>query len=228
MNPRTNDIIGTIPDKELVYLQQHLKLVSLSSDQVLFATGQFPAHAYFPVGAIVSMMRDMPDGSSVETHMLGKLGMVGTGIGTTGVASFYRARVRSSGLAYKMDDPALRAAWGHCPALARNIQTSIQHILIQLAQAIVCGKKHSIEQQLIRWILQTLDNTLTDTIAITHQELSHLLGFRREAISLSMHKLAQNGSIQHSRGQFTVINRAELEMAVCACYRMTQAQTLRA
>lgn len=223
MNPRTNDILGTLPENELAYLEQHLKLVSLTRDQVLFVTGQSPDHAYFLVGAIISMMRDMPDGSSVETHMLGRSGMVGTGIGTTGVASFYRARVRSSGLAYKMDVQALRNVWGHCPALARNIQKSIQQILIQLAQAIVCGKKHSIEQQLIRWILLTLDNTLTDTISITHQELSDLLGFRREAISLAMLKLAQNSCIQHSRGQFTVMNRAELEMHACACYRMTQA-----
>ena len=75
MNPRTNDILGTLPENELAYLEQHLKLVSLTRDQVLFVTGQSPDHAYFPVSAIISMMRDMPDGSSVETRMLGRSGM---------------------------------------------------------------------------------------------------------------------------------------------------------
>lgn len=222
MNPRSNEIIGVIPQNEFEYLENHLKLVSLTRHQVLFDIGQSPAHVYFPVGAIISMIRVMPDGSRIETHMLGKSGMVGTGIGTTGIASFYRATVRNCGLAYKMDIHALREAWGRCPVFAQNVQKSIQRILVQLTQAIVCGKKHPIEKQLTRWILQTLDNSLTNTITITHLELSELLGFRREAISLAMRKLSENGSIVASRGAFTVHHRASLEMSACDCYWMTQ------
>lgn len=221
-NPRSNKILGAIPEKEFEYLAENLKLVSLTKHQTLFDINQIPLHVYFPVGAIISMLRDMPDGSCIETHMLGKSGMVGTGVGASGIGSFYRARVRSCGLAYKMDIHSLRMVWSRCPGFAQTAQESIQQILGQLIQSIICSKKHSIDQQLVRWILLTLDNSFTSTIDITHQELSGLLGFRREAISLAMRKLSENGLIAASRGAFTVQDRTHLEMAACDCYWIAQ------
>jgi len=220
MNPRVNQIIGSIPEKEYQFFEKNLKLVSLDKDQILFDTGQSPSHVYYPVGAVISMINDMPDGSSVETHMLGKSCMVG--VGAVGFPSFYRAKVRTSGLAYRLPMHCLRTAWAQCPAYVQNAQKAMQRILMQLSQAVVCSKKHTVDQQLVRWILLTLDNTLSPTIAMTQQEMSDLLGYRREAISLAMHKLSETGLISKSRGEFTVISREKLEAASCDCYWIGQ------
>jgi CRP-like cAMP-binding protein len=216
MNPRINEIIGSIPEKEYQYFEENMKLVSLEKNQILFDAGRSISHAYFPVGAVISMMNDMTDGSGVETHMLGKSCMVG--IGSAGNRSFYRAKVRSSGLAYRLPMHCLRTAWAQCPVYAQNVQKAMQRMLLQLSQTVVCSKKHNIDQQLIRWILMTLDNTLSSTIAMTHQEMSELLGYRREAISMTMHKLSKLALISTSRGEFTVISRERLEAFSCDCY----------
>jgi len=197
-----------------------MELVSLERNQILFEAGQLLTHVYYPVGALISMINDMPDGSSVETHMLGMSSMVG--IGAIGIPSFYRAKVRFSGLAYRLPMHSLYTACVECPTYVRNAQKATQRILMQLSQAVVCSKKHTVDQQLVRWILLALDNTLSPTIAMTHQELSDLLGCRREAISLAMNRLSETALISKSRGEFTVISRKKLETASCDCYWIGQ------
>lgn len=227
MNPRTNDIIGAIPENEYDFFSKHLKLVSLSVGQVLFEPGHTHSCVYYPVGAVVSMINLQPDGRDVEMHMLGKSCMVGAEVGNAGIQSFYQAKVRSSGLAYRLDVQHLRRAWAECPVYKLTAQKAMQRLLLELSQAVVCSKKHSVDQQLIRWILLTLDNTLTASISITQQALSQLLGLRREAVSLSMLKLEENGWITKSRGAFAVLDRKNLELAACDCYWTAQ-QKIRA
>ncbi len=227
MNPRTNEIIGAIPEHEYGFFKQHLKLVSLSSGQVLFEAGQSPSCVYYPVGAVVSMINPQPDGKDVEMHMLGKLCMVGAGLSNLGIQSFYQAKVRSGGLAYRLDAHHLRRIWDECPVYKLTAQRAMHRLFLELSQSVVCSKKHSVDQQLIRWILLTLDNTLTASISITQQSLSQLLGLRREAVSLSMLKLEENGWIAKSRGAFTVLDRKNLELAACDCYWTAQ-QKIRA
>lgn len=220
MNSKTNYILKSIPEKEHEIIKRNIKLVSLTKNQILFDFGQSPLHAFFPAGAIVSMINDMPDGSHIEAHMLGKSSMVCTG--AIGLPSFYRATVRSSGLAYRMDMATLHRVKAECPVFTQNVHQALQYVLMQLSLTVVCSKKHSMDQQLIRWILLTMDNSLSSTIPITHLELSSLLGFRREAVSLMMNKLAKKKWIEKSRGAFTVIDRNNLEMAACDCYWIGQ------
>lgn len=216
MNPGCNQLIERTPKNEYEFFEKNLKLVSISKNQILFDTHQLSSHIYYPVGAIVSMIADLPSGCMVETHLLGRCSMVGTY--GKGIPSFYQAKVRHSGLAYRMDTPLWQKAMTECPVYAQHSRDAIHRILMQLSMSVICSKKHSIDQQLIRWILLTLDNSLSSSIAITHQELSDLLGFRREAVSLTMNKFSDMGVIEKYRGEFNVVDRAKLEMASCDCY----------
>lgn len=224
MSPRTNELLVNIPDREYELITENMKLVSLVKGQTLFEIGQIPTEVHYPVGAMVSMIIELEDGFSVETYMMGKSCMVG--VGAVGVPSFYRAKVRSSGLAYRLSVDKLRQAWQSCPSYVTTSQIAIQRVFKQLSQSVICGKRHSVDQQLIRWMLTTLDRTLSDIIPITHQELSELLGFRREAVTHALGKLYELGLIACCRGQLTVRDRGKLEALSCDCYRIGRERLL--
>ncbi len=220
MNPKINGLLAHLPEDEYLKLTRHMELVSLSRGQDLFLTGQAPEHVYYPVGAIVSMMRDLPDGFSVETYMLGKANAVGLS-GWHGI-HYFRANVRHSGLAYRIAMPVFRQLLPQCPAHVNAITLGFTRMIMQLSQAVVCGKHHSVEQQLIRWMLITLDRTPEPEIQSTHQKLSERLGFRREAITLALGKLTALGYIRSRRGVIEVVQREGMEAMVCDCYWIGQ------
>lgn len=218
MTPRFNTLLAELPASEYEKLAPHMELVSLVKGETIFKMGDIPTHVYYPVGAIVSMMIDMADGYSVETYMLGKSSTVGA----LNAPSFYRAYVRSSGLAYRLPMSILQREYLFCPVYMRVAMTAMRRMLMQLSQSIACGKHHSLEQQLIRWMLITLDRISTSKIAITHKELSDILGFRREAMTLSLKRLTGLGYIESRRGEIEVINRKGLEALSCDCYWIGQ------
>lgn len=220
MSPRHNALLAGLPEPEYERLVACMELVSLSKGQTLFGIGDIPSHLYFPVGAVVSMMVDMADGYSIETHMLGMTCMVG--VAAINQPSFYRATVRHSGLAYRMHLNDLNRLRGQCPQYIHAALLAVRRLLMHLSLGVVCGKKHSVEQQLTRWLLLTLDRTATPTVAITHQELSEILGFRREAITLTFARLAQLGCIKTGRGELEVLDRSRLEAFSCDCYWTAQ------
>jgi CRP-like cAMP-binding protein len=222
MNHSVNELLAELPTDEFRALTEKMQLVSLRKGQTLLEVGTVNSQVFYPVGAIVSMINDMPDGSSVETYMLGKACMVG--IGAVGVPSFYRATVRNEGLAYRLSVRHLLEVNGRCPTYASKVNLLVQRMLMQFSQAIYCGKKHSVEKQLVRWILITLDRTLTAKIAITHQELSDLLSFRREAITLALGKFSAQGLLAIGRGEITVLDRRGLEDMSCDCYWIGQSR----
>lgn len=220
MNPRINALLAGLPESEYRLLISHMELVSLPKGRDLFTTGQVPSHVYYPVGALISMMKDMPDGFSVETYMIGKAGLMG--IVALDGPSHYRANVRDAGLAYRIPLPVLKSLLPHCPVHERAITSTMRRMLIQLTQAVVCGKHHSVEQQLIRWMLISVDRTLEPVIHLTHQEVSERLGFRREAITLALGKLTALGYVVSRRGEIQVTQREGLEAMVCDCYWIGQ------
>lgn len=215
-----NSLLSNLPEFELQIITNQMALVSLPKGQTLFEMGEVPSHVYFPISAIVSMLIDMEDGASIETYMLGNTCMVGAA--TLGQPSFYRACVRSAGLAYRMPAQAMLNARAKCPVYMQGALAATNRMFMQLSQAIVCGKRHTIEQQLIRWMLITLDRTSSNHIQITHQELSEVLGFRREGITLALGKLTARGSVQVNRGEIVVHDRFELEASSCECYWIGQ------
>lgn len=220
MNPKTNELLANLPEHEYTQLTEHMELVSLTRGKDLFLQGHPPEHLHYPVGALVSMMRDMPDGFSVETYMLGKSNAVG--FSAWHGLNYFRANVRHSGLAYRISMSDFRRVIQDCPVHSAAISQRVTRMLMHLSQAVICGKHHSVEQQLIRWMLITLDRTLEPEIQGTHQEIAERLGFRREAITLALGKLAALGFVRSQRGLTQVTQREGLEALVCDCYWIGQ------
>ncbi len=220
MNPRINALLHGLPNEEYDRLTAHMELVSLSKGQDLFLQGQLASHVYYPVGALVSMMMDQPDGYSVETYMMGKAGLVGWS--ALEQPSQHRANVRHTGLAYRIPAPVLRGLMPHCPSHNQAILNGMRRMVMQLAQAVVCGKRHTVEQQLIRWMLISLDRTLEPCFDMTHQDVAERLGFRREAITLALGKLTAMGCLVTRRGVIEVMQRECLESMACDCYWIGQ------
>lgn len=225
MNPRINRLLADLPSAEYDKLADHLELVSLPKGHDLFFVGEVPVHVHYPVGAIVSMMRDMPDGYSVETYMLGKDNAVG--LSAMFALPYFRANVWHGGLAYRIPMHKLQQLLPECPAHAAAISQTLVRMVMQMSQSVVCSKRHSVEQQLIRWMLVSLDRMLEPVIESTHQEISERLGFRREAITLALGKLTALGFIHSRRGMIEMIHREGLEALVCDCYWIGQGKKAR-
>lgn len=223
MNPRSNTLLSNLPQAEYERLVARMSLVSLSRGQTLLRVGESQEQIYFPVGAVISVMTDMPHGKSVEICMLGKACVVCVGV--MGEPSAYRLVVRTSGLAYKISVAHLLLVRDDCPAYNQAINQAFRLMMLHLGQAAYCLKEHPMEQQVIRWLLLTLDNSMGTQIDITHQELSNILNFRREGVSLTLQKLSKLGYVDCQRGVIEVIDRAGLETASCDCYWTGQAQS---
>jgi CRP-like cAMP-binding protein len=220
VSPATNTLLAELPESELELFTKNLELVSLLKKDDLFQIGETPKYIYYPVGAIVSMMVDLADGTATETFMLGKTCMVG--IGVVGMPSFYRAHVRNSGLAYRMPSETFLHVRSNCPMYKAKADAVLNRYIKQMAQAVVCSKRHSTELQLIRWMMIALDRMTDTTIEITHKELADILGLRRESITLNLTKMSDRGEILVKRGAIEVQNRQALEARSCACYWISQ------
>ena len=175
---------------------------------------------YFPVGASVSMLVDLTEGTSIEINVIGRSSMVG--VAAMDESSFYRATVRSTGLAYQMPTSALKDAEKNCPVYTLAARLDMCKLMAKMAQTMACARHHSTEKQIIRWFLITLDNSMTSVIKITQQEVADLLGFRREAVALALKKLVVHGHMKLSRGQIEILDRPALEKASCDCYWIHQ------
>ena len=182
--------------------------------------GQEPTNVYFPVGAMVSMLLDLTEGTSIEINVLGKNSMVG--VAALDEPSFYRATVRSTGLAFRMPTSALKNVANNCPTFTLAAHSNMHKLMAQVAQTMACAKHHSTENQIIRWFLISLDHSLTSVIKNTQQEVADLLGFRREAVALALKKLVIRGHVALSRGQIEILDRSELEKSSCDCYWIYQ------
>lgn len=216
MSPLHNRLLADLPEAEFQAFALQLQPTVLRKGQVLFQAGEVPRWVYFPVGAVVSMMNDTQDGDALETFMFGNTCMVG--VATVGQPSFYRAQVRSAGPAYQLSASALVQLRSQCPVYCRRADAAIQRMVMQLSQSLVCGKHHPLEQQMIRWMLITLDRSSTPRMLITHQELAEILGVRREAVTHHLGAMFERHELAMRRGVIEVLDRAALEARACECY----------
>ena len=212
-------MIGQLMPDLYEKLRPSFQLVCLEAEQLIFRPHEVIQYVFFPVSAIIAMQIDISDGSSADIVLIGKEGMVGSGV-MGGNQNFSRARVRFAGFAYKLPLSIFQSELAQDSAFLRIWMAATRQMILQIAMPTVCSSKHSNEQQIIRWIMNTLDKTQGNMLQITHQEIAETLGIRRESVTLAAGKLSQEGLIEVTRGQLEVLDRPGLEAKACECYRV--------
>jgi CRP-like cAMP-binding protein len=218
-NPTSNLMIKQLDSDKYGKLLPSFQLVCLEAGQLIFRPHEAIQYVYFPVSAIIAMQIDISDGSSADIVLIGREGMVGSGV-MGGNQNFSRARVKFAGFAYKLPLNIFLSELAQDRAFLKIWIAATRQMILQIAMPAVCSSKHSNEQQFIRWLMNTLDKTQGHALQVTHQEIADTLGIRRESVTLAAGKLSQEGLIEVTRGQLEVLDRPKLEARACECYRV--------
>jgi CRP-like cAMP-binding protein len=224
-NPERNQILKALPPDERARLFPHLKLVSLPFGRVLYESGAVLRHIYFPVDSIVSLLYVLNNGASAEIAVVGNEGAVGVSLFMGGETTPSRAVVQSAGWAYRLTGARLKMEFNTHGRMLTALLRYTQSLITQMAQTAVCNRHHSIDQQLCRWLLLTLDRLDSNEIRVTQELIASMIGVRREGVTEAAGKLQQAGAIRYSRGRITVLDRARLEAQSCECYAVVKAET---
>lgn len=217
LTPRKNDLLAQLPEEDYQRLLPHLELRSLRKGEVLYELGQHLHHVYFPADAVISLMVEMMDGYASEIAIVGSHGIAAITALAEGI-SYHRAVVRSSGFAYRLKVDVLIQEYQRAGALMRILLVSGKHLMAQMSYAAVCSRRHTVDQQLVRWLLLGADNTRSLKFAATHDDIAGMIGVRREAVTLSLQRLATSTLVALSRGQIEIIDRNGLDAKACECY----------
>ncbi|WP_438865130.1 Crp/Fnr family transcriptional regulator [Neptunicella sp.] len=203
----------------------HLKLIPLELGQVLYESGQQLNTVYFPTDSIISLLYVMADGASAEISVVGNEGLVGIAVFMGGESTPSRAIVQSAGYAYKMPAAELRHEFNNRPEIRMLLLRYTQALITQMAQTAVCNRHHSIDQQLCRWLLLSLDRLASNNLTMTQELIANMLGVRREGVTEAAGKLQKQGVITYKRGHIEVIDRPKLERLCCECYSVVKSET---
>jgi len=218
-DPKNNLILQTLPDEVLTRLLPHLKLVDLPMGKVIYDPGMELKQVYFPLpGCIISMLCVLENGSSGEVAMLGKEGMLGFALFMDGGRTNGRAEVQSAGQAYQLNGATLKQEFERHTELELLLLRYTQALIAQMSQTAACNRHHSIEQQLCRFLLLSLDRLPDNELVLTQELIANMLGVRREGGTEAAGKLQNLGLIHYHRGHIEVLDRAGLEARVCECY----------
>jgi CRP-like cAMP-binding protein len=225
--PRQNLLLAALPTADLARLAAHLERVPMLLGQMLYEPGSQLQHAYFPATAIVSLHYVMETGASASVAGVGNEGMVGISLFMGGDTTTSSAVVQTAGEAWRLERRLLKAEFDRAGALQRLLLRYTQALMAQMSQTAVCNRHHSVEQQLCRWLLVTLDRIPTGQFVITQEQVAGMLGVRRESITEVAGRLQQAGSIRMRRGHIEVLERAGLERRVCECYGVVKQESSR-
>jgi len=221
-SPSQNHLLAALPKAELEFLLPHLELSSMALGEMIYEPGMQLQHAYFPTTSIVSLHYVMESGSSSESAGVGNEGMVGISLFMGGNTTPISAVVQTAGLAYRLDRRILKKAFDRGEFLQQLLLRYTQAIITQMSQTAACNRHHSVEQQLCRWLLLTLDRMPTNDLIITQELVAGMLGVRREGITEAAGNLQRAGFINYRRGHISVLNRIGLENNVCECYAVVK------
>jgi CRP-like cAMP-binding protein len=217
-----NHLLAELPESERERLFPHLEPVSLALGKALYESGGQLSHVYFPTTAIVSLLYVMENDASAEIAVVGNEGMVGIALFMGGETMPNRAVVQSAGHAYRLQGQLLKQEFGRSGALQHLLLRYTQALLTQMAQTAVCNRHHSVDQQLCRWLLLSLDRLPSDELSMTQELIANMLGVRREGVTEAAGKLQSAGLIRYRRGHITVLDRPGLEARVCECYEVVR------
>ena len=224
-NPRDNHILGALPKLEHDRLFPHLKLVPLPLGMVLYESGAALRHIYFPTNSIISLLYVMQDGASAEIAVVGNEGAIGVALFMGGETTPSRAIVQSAGFAYRMSGRRLKEEFNRHGQMLQVLLRYTQSLITQMSQTAVCNRHHSVDQQLCRWLLLSLDRLPSNELNMTQELIANMLGVRREGVTTAAGKLQKLGVIEYSRGQITVLDRPTLEELSCECYAVVKKET---
>jgi CRP-like cAMP-binding protein len=225
--PNRNHLLAALPAAEFEVLAKHLELVPLPLGEMLYEPGLKLQHAYFPTSAIVSLHYVMESGASAESAGVGNEGMVGIPLFMGGQTTASSAVVQTAGHAYRLKANLLEQEFNRGGALQGLLLRYTQALMTQMSQTAVCYRHHSVEQQLCRWLLLTLDRLPSSELIMTQELVASMLGVRREGITEAAGKLQQAGLIRYRRGHIAVIDRIGLEAAACECYAVVKTEVNR-
>jgi CRP-like cAMP-binding protein len=221
-HPRQNHLLAVLPDSDYERVLPQLELVPLPLGLAVYESGRGQGYVYFPTNSIVSMLYVMEDGSSAEIAVVGNDGLVGIALFMGGETTSSRAVVQSAGHGYRLKAAALKKEFERGGELQHLLLRYTQALITQMAQTAVCNRHHSLEQQLCRWLLLSLDRLPSNELRMTQELIANMLGVRREGVTESAGKLQKDGLITYSRGHITVIDRPALEKRVCECYAVVK------
>ena len=221
-SPNQNHLLAALPTAEFEPLLPHLELVPLLLGQMLYEPDMQLQHAYFPTTAIVSLHYVMESGASAETAGVGNEGMVGISLFMGGDTTPSSAVVQTAGHAYRLERRLLKQAFEQAGLFQKVLLRYTQALMTQMAQTAVCNRHHSLEQQLCRWLLLTVDRLSGDELIMTQELVASMLGVRREGITEAAGNLQRAGLISYRRGHIAVLNRQGLEKQSCECYAVVK------
>lgn len=221
---RQNHLLASLPRDEFLSLAPKLELVAMPLGETLGEPGIPMRYVYFPTDSIVSLLYVMEDGSSAEIAVVGNEGIVGVSLFMGGESTTSHAVVQSAGSGYRMKGSLLKEAFFLAGPMQRLLLRYTQALITQMAQTAVCNRHHSVDQQLCRWLLLSMDRLTSNQLVMTQELIANMLGVRREGVTEAAGKLQKAGLIHYNRGKITVQDRPGLEKRVCECYKVVKAE----
>jgi len=226
-NPSQNHLLAALPTAEFERLAAHLELVPMRLGDMLYEPGGQLSYAYFPTTAIISLHYVMASGASAESAGVGNEGVVGISLFMGGNTTPSSAVVQTAGHAYRLGRRLLQQEFNRGELLQRLLLRYTQALMTEMAQTAACNRHHSVEQQLCRWLLLTLDRLPTEELVMTHELVASMLGVRRETITDVAGELQRAGCIRYRRGHIAVLDRRGLETRACECYAVIRQELRR-
>jgi CRP-like cAMP-binding protein len=223
--PQQNHLLATLSGEVLERLLPHLELVDMPLGIVLYESGDTQRHVYFPTNSIVSLLYVMESGASAEISVVGNDGVIGVALIMGGESTTSRAVVQSAGSAYRVLGKRFKEEFNRHGEMQHLMLRYSQSLITQVAQTAACNRHHSIDQQLCRWLLLSLDRLSGCQLAMTQELIANMLGVRREGVTEAAGKLHRLGVINYSRGLITVLDREKLESLSCECYAVVKCET---
>jgi len=223
--PLDNHLLAALPAEVQDRLFPHLELIPLPLGKVLYESGDTLRHVYFPTDSIVSMLYVMENGTSAEISVVGNDGIVGVSLFMGGESTPSRAIVQSAGSAFRLTGQRLKAEFTRHQEMQLLLLRYTQSLMTQMSQTAVCNRHHSIDQQLCRWLLLSLDRLPSNQLTMTQELIANMLGVRREGVTDAAGKLHRAGVINYARGHITVLDRPKLETLSCECYAVVKKET---
>ncbi|HTN34440.1 MAG TPA: Crp/Fnr family transcriptional regulator [Marinobacter sp.] len=227
LHPDQNYLLAALPKSVRDRIFPRLNLAELTLGDVIHESGQLLKHVYFPVMGFVSMLYVMLDGASAEIAVIGSEGMVGVVAFMGGESAPNRAVVQSPGFAYQMSAADFMTEFNRDDNVRSLVLRYTQSLIAQMSQTAACNRHHSIDQQLSRWLLLSLDRVPGNRLMMTQERIANMLGVRREGVTEAAGKLQKRGVIKYNRGCITVIDRPALEALCCECYAVVKKEAAR-